>query len=82
MKESTQNRGHLHRIFIFRWKPPLGASEKISLEGESGSGARVAVEAAVAAERVVSGVRCWPSTVLCSSSGEGSAGERTGEGKS
>jgi len=74
MKEWTQIRGDPHRIFIFSWKPPLGASKKISLEGESGPGARVAVQAAVAAERVVSGVRCWPSTVLCSSSGKGSAG--------
>jgi len=39
MKESTQIRGYPHRIFIFSWKPPLGASEKISLEGGSGPGA-------------------------------------------
>jgi len=41
--------GEPHRIFIFSWLPPLGASEKIYLEGGSGLGARVAVAAAVAA---------------------------------
>jgi len=50
MKEKTEIRGDPHRIFIFSWKPLLGASEKISLEGESGPGARVAVAAAIAAE--------------------------------
>jgi len=76
MKERTEIRGDPHRIFIFSWKPLLGASEKISLEGGSGPGARVAVAAAVAAERAVSGARCWSSTRLCSGSGKGSALER------
>jgi len=43
MKERTEIRGDPHRIFIFSLKPLLGASEKISLEGGSGPGARVAV---------------------------------------
>jgi len=58
MKESTQIRGYPHRIFIFSWKSPLGASEKISLEGGSGPGARVAVAAAVAAERAMLVIYC------------------------
>ena len=47
MKESTEIRGDPHRIFIFSWKPLLGAREKLSLEGGSGPGARAAVAAAV-----------------------------------
>jgi len=50
MKERTEIRGDPRRIFIFSWKPLLGASEKISLEGGSGPGARVTVAAAVGAE--------------------------------
>ena len=57
-EKRTQIRGNSHRIFIFSWKPPLGARDKISLEGESWPGARVAVAAAVAVERAMLAIYC------------------------
>jgi len=51
MKERIQIRGGgPRRIVVFSRKPPLVASENISLEGESGLNVRVALAAAVASQ--------------------------------